>query len=74
MFVCPKIPAYELWLTENFARPCQILGQLQFKTMCHYASKTAPIQLFDMISSGKQVFYTLWTRLLHIQKSKNDLF
>jgi hypothetical protein len=57
-----------------FARPAQILGQLQFKTMYLHASKTAFIQLFDMISSSKQVLNTLWTRLLHIQKSKNILF
>ncbi len=59
---------------ENFARPGQILGWLQFKTMYLYASKTAPIWLFEMLSSTKQAFYTLWTRLLHIQKSKNILF
>ncbi len=50
------------------------LGWLQFKTMYLYASKTAPIRPFDMISSSKQVFCTLWTRLLHNQKSKNILF
>ncbi len=58
---------YELWPTENFARPGQILGRLQFKTMYLYASKTAPIWPFDMISSSKQVFYSIWTRLLHIK-------
>jgi hypothetical protein len=61
--------AYELWPMEIFAQPGQILGRLQFKTMYLYASKTAPVWPFDMISPSKQVFITLWTRLLHIQKS-----
>ncbi len=65
---------YEIWPAEIFARPVQILGWFQFETIYLYASKTAPIQPFDMISSSKQVFYTLWTRLLHIQKSKTVLF
>jgi hypothetical protein len=54
----------------NFAGPGQILGQLQFKTMYLYATKTAHIWLFDMISSTKQVFCSIWTRLLHVQKKK----
>jgi hypothetical protein len=61
---------YELWPTIFFARPSQILSRFQFKKMFFYASKTAPIWPFDIISSIKQVFDTLWTRLLHIQKSK----
>jgi hypothetical protein len=65
---------YELWPTDFFARPGQILGRLQCKTMYLYTSKTAPIQPFDMISSSRQVFYAFWSRLLHIQKSKNILF
>ncbi len=67
---------YEVWPTEIFAWPGHILilSWLQFKTMYLYASKTSPIQPFDMISSSKQVFYSFWTRLLHIQKSKNILF
>ena len=59
---------YKLWPTESFAEPSQILGQLQFKTVYLYTSKTDPIWLFDIISSSKQVFYSIWTRLLHIQK------
>ncbi len=58
----------------SLAWPGQILGRLQFKTMYHYASKIAPMQPFDMISSSKQVFHNLWTRLLHFQKTKNILF
>jgi hypothetical protein len=74
LFFFQKMPAcHELWPTEIFAGPGQILGRLQFKTMYLYVSKTALIRLFDMISSSKQVFYTFWTRLLHIQKSKNIL-
>ncbi len=65
---------YKLWPMKIFARPGQILGRLQLKTMYLNACKTAHIQPFDMISSSKQVFYTLWTGLLHIQKSKNILF
>ncbi len=61
---------YELWPAEIFAGPGQILGRLQFKTMNLYASKNSSYGLFDMISSSKQVLYTLWTRLLQIQKSK----
>jgi hypothetical protein len=74
--IVQKNPAcmYELWPTENFAWPGQILGQLQFKTMYLYASKSAPMQPFDKLSSSKQGFHTLWTRLLHIQKSKHILF
>jgi hypothetical protein len=64
---------YKLWPMEILARPGQILGWLQFKTMYLYASKTAPIRPFGMISSSKQVFYALWTRLLHIQKSQHIL-
>jgi hypothetical protein len=41
---------YELWPKEIFAQPSHILGRLQFKTMYLYASKTAPIRPFDMIS------------------------
>jgi hypothetical protein len=59
---------------EIIALPGQILGRLQLKTMYLYASKIAPMRPFDMISSSKQVCYALWTRLLHIQKSKNILF
>jgi hypothetical protein len=65
---------YELLPTDFFAQPGQILGCLQFKTMYLYPCITAPIWPFDVISASKQVFYTLWTRLLHIQKSKNILF
>ncbi len=61
---------YELWPMEIFAGPGQILGRLQFKTMYLYATKTAPTWPFAIISSSKQVFYSVWTRLLHIQKSK----
>ncbi len=68
LFVQKFQHVYELWPTKVFARPGQILGCLQFKSMYRYASKTAPIQPFDMISSIKQVFYNLWTRLLCIQK------
>jgi hypothetical protein len=70
LFVQKFQHVYELWPTDMFAWPSQILGQLQFKTMYLYASKTAPMWPFDMIISNKIVFYTLWTRLLHIQKSK----
>ena len=73
LFVQKIQHVYELWPTKIFAQPGQILGQLQFKTMYLYASKTAPIRPFDMISWSKQVFYALWTRLLHIQKSQHIL-
>jgi hypothetical protein len=43
----------ELWLTEKFAEPSQIIGQLQFKTMYLYATKTTHIWPFDMILSSK---------------------
>jgi hypothetical protein len=56
LFVRKFQHVHELWPTEVFARPGQILGQLQFKTMYLYASKTTPIRPFDMISSSKQVF------------------
>ncbi len=71
----PKNPAcHRLSSMENFAGPSQILSWLQFKTMYLYGSKTAPIRLFDKISSSKHVFHTLWTRLLHIKKSKHVIF
>jgi hypothetical protein len=71
LFVQEFQHVYELWPMEIFAGPGQILGQLQFKTMYLYATKTAPIQPFGINSSIKQVFHIIWTRLLHIQKSKN---
>jgi hypothetical protein len=74
LFVPKFQHVYELWPAWISARPGQILGRLQFKTMYLYASKVAPIQPFDMISSSIQGFHILWTRLLHIQKSKNILF
>jgi hypothetical protein len=74
IFFVQKSSVYELLPTEIFAWPGQILNQLQFKTIYLPASKTAPIQPLDIISSSNQVFYTIWTRLLHIQKSKNILF
>ena len=43
-------------MAHGNAWPGQILGQLQFKTMYLYTSKTAPIWPFDMISSSRQVF------------------
>ncbi len=61
---------YELWPMEICAWPGQILGRLQFKTMYLYTSKTAPINLFDMISSSKQVFYTFLTGLPAYSKVK----
>ncbi len=74
LFVQKFQHVYELLPMEIFARPGQIIGQLQFKKMYLYASKTAPIGPFCMIPSSKQVFYSIWTRPLHIQKSKNILF
>ncbi len=41
---------------------------------CTVTPLKQPLWPFDMISSSKQVFYTLWTRLLYIQKSRNILF
>ncbi len=57
-----------------FAGPGQILGWLQLKTIYFDPSKTAPTRPFNKISLSKQVFHTLWTRLLHIQKSKKNSF
>ncbi len=69
LFVQKFQHVYELGPTENFAQPGQILGQLQCITMYLYTTKTAAIiRPFYMISSSKQVFYSIWTRLLHIQK------
>jgi hypothetical protein len=42
-------------------------------TIYLYASETAPIRPFDMLSSRKEVFYSTWTRPLHIQKSKKNM-
>jgi hypothetical protein len=70
LFVQKFQHVYELWLMENFGRPGQILSRLKIKTMYLYASKSAPIRPFDMLFSSEQLFYTLWIRLLHIQKSK----
>jgi hypothetical protein len=58
LFVQKFQHVYELWPMEIFVRPGQIIGRLEFKTMYLYASKTAPIRLFDMISSSKQVCFT----------------
>ncbi len=49
LFVQKIQRSYELWPPKIFARPSQILGRLQFKTMYLYASKTTPIGPFDMI-------------------------
>ncbi len=70
LFVQKFQNVYELWPTEISTGPSQILGRLQFKTMYLYVTKTAPLWPFDMISSTEQVLYSIWTRLLHIQKSK----
>ncbi len=74
LFVQKFQHVYELWPTKSFAGTGQILGRLQFQTIYLYTIQTAPIWPFDMISSFKQVLYSIWTRLLHIQKSKNIWF
>jgi hypothetical protein len=46
LFFSKKIQhVYKLWPAKNIAGPSQILGQLQFKTMYLYSTKTAPMGL-----------------------------
>ncbi len=59
---------------EIFAQPGQILSQLQYKTMYFTPLKKTIRPFYMIISSSKQVFYTLWTRLLQIQKSKKIFY